>query len=495
VAVIGGGAGGLAAAIDLARAGLAVTLLEREAVPGGKIAQTQIGPAFIDAGPTVFTMRWVFESLFDDAGTSLDAHLALQPVATLARHAWNDRETLDLFADIERSAEAIGQFAGPTEAAGYRAFCARAQRVYQTLEQPFMRAQRPTALSLAAGAGVTRMLTISPFATLWQALGAHFRDPRLRQLFGRYATYSGSSPFAAPATLMLIAHVEQQGVWLVRGGMAALAVALADLAQAQGAVLRYGAEVAEIHVAGGRATGVRLTNGESLQTDAVVCNSDCAALTAGLFGRTATRAVAEDKAAERSLSALTWALCTRTDGLALARHNVFFASDYQAEFTAIFARHTLPQQPTVYVCAQDRGEPDASFPPVAERLLVLVNAPAIGDRHIFTPTEISSCESATFALLQRCGLAVHRQDMHTRVTTPTEFARRFPATGGALYGRAVHGSMAAFRRPASRSAIDRLYLAGGSVHPGPGVPMAVLSGRLAATSVLQDLTRQSRVSR
>jgi 1-hydroxycarotenoid 3,4-desaturase len=496
VTVIGAGAGGLAAAIDLARAGVDVTLLERADAPGGKISQMTVGPARIDAGPTVFTMRWVFESLFHDAGTALDQHIQLQPVETLARHAWGPGVTLDLFADIGRSADAIGRFAGPAEAAGYRAFCARAQKVYRTLQDPFIRAQRPTALSLAAGAGLnglSNLLGISPFATLWDALGKHFHDPRLRQLFGRYATYSGSSPFAAPATLMLIAHVEQQGVWLVAGGMARLAASLAELAINQGAVLRYAAEVSEIIVERNRATGVRLTSGERIEADAVVCNADCAALTTGVFGAAAVRAVAADKSAVRSLSAVTWALAARTEGFALARHNVFFAPDYAAEFAAIFQRQTLPRTPTVYVCAQDRAEPDGLVLDAPERLLVLINAPAIGDRHRFTQTEIASCETATFALLQRCGLTIHRQTAAEMVTTPNDFGSRFPATGGALYGRAVHGAMAAFRRPASRSAIKRLYLAGGSVHPGPGVPMAVISGRLAAASVLQDLAAQAQV--
>jgi 1-hydroxycarotenoid 3,4-desaturase len=492
--VIGAGAGGLASGIDLARSGVDVTLLERAGAAGGKISQTPVGTAQIDAGPTVFTMRWVFESLFSDAGASLESCLTLKPLQTLARHAWGQRETLDLFADIERSAEAIGRFAGAAEAAGYRAFCTRARRVYQSLQDPFIRAQRPTALSLAAGSGLkglASLLGVSPFATLWQALGANFQDKRLRQLFGRYATYSGSSPFAAPATLMLIAHVEQQGVWLVDGGMVRLAQALAALATEHGAVVRYGAEVAEITIARGVATGVRLSNGERIEADAVVCNADCAALTTGLFGAAASPAVKPDKSAERSLSAVTWAVSARTAGFALARHNVFFGRDYAAEFAAIFQRDALPAEPTVYICAQDRGEPGDARPDGPERLLLLINAPAIGDRHVFTPSEIASCETAAHALLQRCSLTL--QSEATQVTTPSDFAKRFPATGGALYGRAVHGAMAAFRRPPARSAIKRLYLAGGSVHPGPGVPMAVLSGRLAARCVLQDLTQQGRV--
>jgi 1-hydroxycarotenoid 3,4-desaturase len=487
VTVIGAGAGGLAAAVDLARSGVAVTLLEGASAVGGKIRQVQVAGAGIDAGPTVLTMRWVFDALFDDAGASLADHLTLHPTDLLARHAWNDAATLDLFADIDRSADAIAAFAGSAEAAGYRSFCQRARRVYDMLEGPFIRSPRPTVFSLAAATGLPSIRDISPFKSLWKALGEHFRDPRLQQLFGRYATYSGSSPFQAPATLMLIAHVEQRGVWLVEGGMARLAQALSGLAAQLGATVRTGAPVAEITIDNGRANGVFLADGEYLQSDAVICNADCAALATGALGLGVTDAVPRPKLDGRSLSAVTWALSAATEGFCLARHNVFFSGDYRAEFDDLFERGRLPREPTVYVCAQDRGEPNQQ-PGAEERLLVLVNAPPSGDVRGFNTMEIEQCATQTFGLLQRCGLTVHRRPQTTVVTTPMDFEGLFPATGGALYGQAVHGSMAAFRRPGARSTVARLYLAGGSVHPGPGVPMAVLSGRLAAASVLQDLT-------
>ena len=478
--MIGAGAGGLAASIDLARQGVAVTMLEQASTPDGKI---RVDTAGIDSGPTVLTMRWVFESLFHDAGTTLDACLTLHPAEILARHAWNDTERLDLFADTDRSADAIAAFAGSTEAAGYRAFCTRAKRVFETLDQPFMQAQKPSMLALTAKAGLVRMAGISAFATMWKALGAYFQDPRLRQLFARYATYSGSSPFLAPATLMLIAHVEQRGVWLVEGGMGRLASALAGLAARLGAVQRFNARVAEILVRGGRTSGVVLASGEHIESDAVICNADCAALADGALGLASRRAVPPTRPEDRSLSAITWTLTAPTGGFPLDRHNVFFNRDYGAEFDTLFRRRGLPAEPTVYVCAQDRGLPGQQPARRMDRLLVLINAPASLKP---SPKEIGQCATRTFDQLRRCGLTVDPGAM--TVTTPAGFAAMFPATGGALYGRAVHGATAAFRRPGSRSAMPGLYLAGGSVHPGPGVPMAVLSGRLAAARVLRDLT-------
>jgi 1-hydroxycarotenoid 3,4-desaturase len=497
VAVIGAGMGGLAAALALAVRGCAVTVLERAGTPGGKLRQAMADGVAIDAGPTVFTLPWVLEELFAEAGTSLAAHLVLHPASVLARHAWGPREQLDLFADIERSAAAIGAFAGPAEARGYRAFCARAGRVWQSLERDFIRAQRPSTLGLAARAGPARMAGLlggAPFAALWQALGEHFADPRLRQLFGRYATYCGSSPFAAPATLMLVAHVERSGVWYIEGGMHGLAQALRGVAEGLGVRFRFNESVAQVAVERGRAAGVVLASGERIGADAVLCNADCAAVAAGLFGTAAARAVPPQPVAGRSLSALTWAMNARTRGFPLLRHNVFFGADYAGEFETLFQARRLPTAPTVYVCAQDRGDAPLDTS-AAERLLVLVNAPPTGDSQSLTPgdsqsladEEIAACERATFAHLRRCGLEVERRPQAEVQTTPADFHQAFPGTGGALYGQAVHGWQATFRRPAARTKLPGFYLAGGSTHPGAGVPMAAMSGRLAASCLLADL--------
>jgi 1-hydroxycarotenoid 3,4-desaturase len=487
--IVGAGVGGLSAALALAAQGHAVTVLERAAAPGGKMRVVEAGGAAIDSGPTVFTMRWVFDELFGEAGERLEDHLALRPLEVLARHAWSASERLDLFADPARSEDAIGQFAGAAEARGFRDFSARARRIYEALERPFIRAERPTPFSLVASAGPFGLMGlwgVSPFATMWKALGEHFRDPRLRQLFGRYATYTGSSPYLAPATLMLIAHVEQAGVWTVEGGMHRVARALEGVAAAHGARFRYGAHVAEILVERGRAAGVRLADGERIAGDAVVLNADAAALAGGLFGVPASRAAERANPADRSLSAVTWSMLAEAEGFPLVRHSVFFSRDYAAEFDRILAQRRLPEEPTVYVCAQDRND-EGTAPGGPERLLVLVNAPPTGDR---AEMETEPCRKAAFALMERCGLRLTPRDLVQ--TTPRDFESLFPATGGALYGRANHGWAASFARPGSRTSLPGLYLAGGSAHPGAGVPMAALSGRLAAASISRDLASTAR---
>lgn len=495
VAVIGAGVGGLVAALQLAQRGLDVTLLEAADAPGGKMRQPVVDGAAIDSGPTVFTMRWVFEQIYASAGASLADELKLSALPVLARHAWNRHERMDLFADPAQSRDAIARFAGPAEAARFVQFCRQARTVYDALEGPFIRSQAPSLASMAGDLGLRGLAVLAslgPMSRLWDALRVHFHDARLQQLFARYATYCGSSPWQAPSTLMLVTQVELDGVWSVEGGMHALAASLAGLAQRRGATLRYGTRVASIDTAHGRACGVTLEGGERIAADSVVFNGDMSALGHGLLGDGPRRAAPPLAASKRSLSALTWSVHAETGGFALDRHNVFFQSDYASEFGDIFGHGRLPRTPTVYVCAQDRG---AGLPsPARDRLLVLVNAPAEGSRTL-TETEIDACERHSFSLLADYGLTVRRTPQNSLRSTPADFHRRFPGSGGALYGMATHGWMAAFARNGAKTRLPGLYLAGGSVHPGPGVPMAAMSGQLAAATLMARLDSTSRSRR
>ena len=499
VVVIGAGIGGLVSALLLARQGLRVTLVEAADAPGGKMRQLHVGPAAIDSGPTVFTMRWVFEQILDAAGFSMDELPALQPLDVLARHAWRGQDArLDLHADQRRSAEAIGAFSGAAEARRFLSFCRQAREVYQALEAPYIRAARPSLISMARDLGPGGLATLTrlgPFASLWRALGRHFHDPRLRQLFGRYATYTGSSPWEAPATLMLVAQVELDGVWSVDGGMHAVAQTFARLCESRGVTLRYGAPCERIVVRGGRTSAVQLRGGEELAADSVVFNGSPQALVDGLLGDDVRCAVPGLPVARRSLSAVTWSAHTATAGFPLVRHNVFFDSDYAAEFDDIFRRRRLPRGGTVYVCAQDRADNTALAAGTPERLLCLVNAPADGDTRPFDALETDPCEQHSLELLRGCGLQIEMNPAQVHRTTPRDFHRLFPASGGALYGQATHGWMSSFQRPGASCRVPGLFLAGGGVHPGPGVPMAALSGQWAAATLMAHLDSTSRSRR
>jgi 1-hydroxycarotenoid 3,4-desaturase len=490
ILVIGAGMGGLTAALKLALNGCDVTVLERGQRPGGKLREQHVGDRSFYTGPTVMTMPWVFEEIFAEAGASLKERVTLHKAEILARHAWSQDERLDLFADQERSAEAIAAFAGPIEADGYRRFTQHAKRVFNALEGPFIRSSQPTPLSIFGRfgwSGIGELTRIKAVFTLWQALGDYFKDPRLRQLFGRYSTYVGASPYLAPATLMLVADVESRGVYAVDGGIHQLPEALATLAAEKGVTLRYGEQVSEILIEGGRAAGVRLESGERLMADAVVYNADASAIGAGLFGDQVQKAVPRIAPSKRSHSVVTWNLLAKPAGFPMQYHNVFFPPDYAPEFKAIFDELRLPLDPTVYICAQDRGNPAAPEPAGRERLLLMVNAPARGDTQTISESEIRRCEERVMSLLAHCGLTFEHSE-EVAVTTPAYFEKAYPASGGAVFGRVTHGLFGSFDRPGNESKIPGLYLAGGSVHPGPGIPMAAISGRTAAAALLSQLT-------
>jgi len=481
IVVIGAGIGGLAAALRLAHAGCDVTVIDSHSAPGGKmrVVDTAAGP--VDAGPTVLTMRPVFDTLFAEVGERLDDHLDLQLEPLLARHFWPDGSTLDLFADPARSAEAISTFAGPRAALEYRRFAEGARRLYEAFEGPMMLAPQPSQSALTAHVmrhpGLIPLM--SPQKTMASALAAQFTDPRLRQLFGRYATYVGGSPYLSPAILSLISHAEARGVWLVRGGMHRLAQAVAKLIEQRGGRLCFATHATQLERTGSGITAVMTADCTRLPCTRVLFNGDPRALATGLLGEDARRAVPRRATEPRSLSAQVWAFAATPHGRNLAHHNVFFGTDPRSEFDPL-AQGRNPVDPTIYVCAQDRT--GNTTPPGLERFETIVNAPPVPLDERPDP-----CRHLTFQTLAQRGLTFSPAPPDSALTTPKGFDRLFPASQGALYGRSPHGLMAAFQRPTARTSLPGLYLVGGGAHPGAGVPMATLSGAHAAAAILTDL--------
>lgn len=484
VIIIGAGAGGLAAAIRLSGAGFAVTLLERHAHAGGKMRRARLGNVEISNGPTVCTWRGVAEQLLREGGGATDENLFL-PCEKLARHAWLDGTQLDLYPAPDKSHDAIKALFGRREAEGFLRYCETITRMSNSLRESFMLAPRPGPLTLARRMGLhnpAALLATRPFGRLASELGSFFREPKLVQLFARYATYVGSSPYLAPATLMVISRVEQEGVSIVRGGMPALASALLATAQRLGTVFRPETGVRQILTQDSKARGVELEDGSELSADLVLFTGDAAALSASLLGDRVRKAVPPLPRRRRSLSAVTLCAHVETQGFPLDYHNVLFGNDYPDEFKAIFDRREITAEPTVYVCAEDRISAQAKG---RERLFCLINAPADGDRG--DPwLDRDQYPEWLAGHLGRFGLDVDFSGAAPVITSPADFGAAFPGSGGALYGAVHHGPFDSFQRPPARSSIGGLYLAGGSAHPGAGVPMAMVSGMLAADAICQD---------
>ena len=484
VVVIGAGMGGLAAAIGLAAAGHQVTVVEASDGPGGKAraVPTPAGPA--DTGPTVLTMRHRLDALFAACDTRTEDHLTLVPLPRLARHFWPDGTQLDLFTDPAASEAAIRDAFGPGEAAAFRRFDRLTAGLWGAFNQSVIAAPRPQLARIVAATLRSPALwpALRPGLTMEGLLQAHFKDPRLVQLFGRYATYVGGKPGQTPAVLALIWQAEALGVWAIREGMHGVAAALARAAEQKGVRFRYGAAAKRIVRKDGRVVAVEIEDGVTLPCRACVFNGDPGALRDGLLGDAARAAMENSPRPEPSLSAWVWAFGATPQGVELAHHNVFFTADPGLEFGPIGVGR-MPEEPTLYVCAQDR-EMGLPIPPV-ERFEIIMNGPA---GHQPFPKEEAQCRARTFPALAAQGLTFTPDPETRALTTPAQLSRRFPGSMGAIYGGSPEATLATFRRPLARTDLKGLYLAGGGTHPGAGVPMALTSGMHAAQALAADLT-------
>ncbi len=485
VVVVGAGVGGLCAAVRLGAAGHTVTVLEAAAEVGGKLGSYARDGFRFDTGPSLLTWPEVFADTFAAAGAALAEFVELAPVHPAFRYRFGDGTWLEVpNAPPRQVADALGDQLGGRAAADWLAFSAHAARVWQAVRGPFLSGPLNGPLDLVRYSRRLRDLAaIAPWRTLHGTGQRFLRDPRLRVLLDRYATYCGSDPRRAPAALAVVPWLEQShGVWYVRGGLRRLADALTGLIEHQGGRVRTGAEVTAVRLDGGRAVGVTLAGGPPVAADVVVCNTDATAL----YTRLLPPAVAAGplrrlRRATPSLSGLTLLLALRGRTPGLIHHTVLFPRDYDDEFDSIFAASPRPvPDPAVYVTNPD--DPTVRPSAADEAWFVLVNAP----RHDpgagvdwNTPGLASSYADAVLTTLARRGLDVRDRVRWRVVRTPADLATT-GAPGGSIYGTSSNGLRAAFLRPANRTPVPGLFLVGGSTHPGGGLPLVAQSARIVA---------------
>lgn len=492
IVVVGAGLGGLAGAISLAASGYRVRIFEKNGSPGGKLARLEADGFAFDLGPSLLTLPDVFRELFAEAGADFDAEVPLHRLTTLCRYRFADGSALDLPDGLEAQVEAIHEL-NPAESLAWRRFAVWVREVYEAASEPFMR--RPfgdlAGMTGAAGKAMLRQLpsVLSP-RSLDGMAGRYFADPRLRQLIGRFATYNGSTPFRAPATFAIIAHVEHAlGAFHPIGGIRRIADAEVALAGRLGVELTLNAPVTEVVLRDRQAIGVRLASGEVIEADAVLVNADATTAWERLMPPdadpwTRRRLVR----AEPSTSALVMALGLRGPAPQLAHHNVAFSANYREEFADLTERRRPAEDPTVYVCASSRTDASQA-PPGGEALFVMVNLPALNgaeDREAL----IAHQRERIFSRLASAGLAVDGRDIvHESYVTPSDFASRDGSRDGSLYGPASNSRLHAFWRQPNRSRrVPGLFFAGGGAHPGGGMPLVTLSGRIAADEIRRFLS-------
>lgn len=484
VVVVGAGVGGLAAAIHVAVAGHDVTVVERLGHVGGKLDERSAEGFTWETGPSLLTLPHIFRDLAALAGHDLDDLVDLVRLDPICRYRFADGTGFDHRSDVADTVAGV-EALSPGTGSQFDDFLDRARTVWEVSERTFFAGAMASPLRLLRRMRSPRDLSdIDPLRSLHSRSEATFDDARFVQWADRYATYSGSSPYDAPATLGCIPHLEQHlGAWYVRGGLARLADALARIATDLGVEIRTGCDVDRITHTSEGVTGVRLAAGEHLAAEAVIANADALHLYRDLLPHRRARRRAERAPRSSSGFVLLLGVAGATDGL--AHHNIRFSDDYRGEFDALFDTHEPVADPTIYVAASSLTDPSQA-PAGHENWFVLVNAPSFDDPDEEADRYVGYGDRVLEVMAERgwdlAGRIVHREEIR-----PADIADRFRTPGGSIYGTSSNGAMAAFLRPGNRSPVDGLYLCGGSSHPGGGLPLVAMSGRIAADLCTQDL--------
>jgi phytoene desaturase len=530
ITVIGAGIGGLSAAIRLAAQGHRVSVFERQPTVGGKLNQVVMGGFSFDTGPSLITMPHVLENLFQAAERRMEDYVDLVPLDITCRYFYRDGLILNAWRDHTSLAAEFARL-NDHDGEALSCFLAYTHTLYQAAADPFLYhslgsplnvlrsfvryvfkghdmsvddmavwAQDDGAL-LSLNSNTTSTSSISRLravlsalspATLDQCVRDFFKDEHLHQLFDRYATYNGSSPYQAAAVYSIIPYVElAEGGWYPRGGIYTLASALERLARELGVSIETSSNVRRILVEHGAAQGVVLDDGQVVRSDVVIANSDVVTTYRELLSPVVRneRLVHRLEHVEPSCSGFVLLLGVNKQYPQLAHHNIFFSDNYRAEFDDLFVKRIPLQEPTIYVCATTRTDPSQA-PEGHENLFVLVNAPYLTansnwerDAQVYR-NRILDLLASYFQIDLR---DVRGHIVCEAIITPEDFKRKYGANRGSIYGLSSNQRMAPFTRPGNRSKeIRNLYFVGGSTHPGGGVPLVMLSGKIVAELVQEQ---------
>jgi diapolycopene oxygenase len=495
VVVIGGGLGGLAAACTLAARGYAVTLCDKNAWVGGKAAVLSEGGFRFDMGPTILTIPRVLKRIYAEAGRDLEQALDLVPLDPQWRSFFDDGSTLDLCADVAKMRATLDAYApGTGSGDGYGRFMELSRRLHRLSNEFFfwrsvggMRDMINVRKSISVSF-IKELIGMRPGHSVAGTVRSFVPDERAAQMLDHFTQYVGSAPDESPAVLCGIAHMQaNDGVWYPRGGTGAVPRALASLAVDLGVDIRTRTPIRRIIVEGGKVRGVETAAGETIAAAAVVSNSDSVRTHRELVdGQPRQRFLARRKY-EPACSGVVLYLGLDRRYEQLIHHNFVFSHDPHEEFEAIYRRGEPAADPTCYVCAPAVTEPEVAIPG-GEALYVLVHTPYLRPHHDWKKMLPEYRNTIVRKLERTAGLKdLEKHIVVERALTPQDINDRYHVLDGAIYGLASHGRYLGAFKPANRSPdVEGLYLAGGSAHPGPGMPMVLMSGWIAADCVDQD---------
>lgn len=501
VVIVGAGLGGLAAACTAAARGHKVTLLDKNAWLGGKAAQLFLdapdgsGKFRFDMGPTILTVPRVLRRIYAEAGRDQAKELPLIRLDPQWRCFFEDGSRIDLMADVDVMAKAMDEFApGRGLGDGYRKFQSVAKHLHGVSEKFFfwksVEGIRDT-LNMKANLNPNTLkdvLSLRMGQTVAKVIRGHVPDDRLAQMLDHYCQYVGSNPYLAPAVLASIGDMQaSEGVWYPVGGTRAVAEGLARLAGDLGADLRPSCDVTGFDIENGRVVAVKLASGERIACDAVISNMDAIRTYRELVGG-ATGAGYAKKGFEPACSGVVLYLGLKKRYPHLAHHCFVFSRDAEEEFDAIYKRGEPAPDPTVYLAATAETDP-TSAPEGGEALYALVHTPHLRPHHDWNEIFPGYRQTILDKLKRTVGLDdIEENIVVEQRLTPVDIHNRYRVLDGAIYGLASHGSFLGAFKPGNRSRqVKGLYLAGGAAHPGPGMPMVMMSGWIAADSLDQDL--------
>ncbi|MEN0111487.1 MAG: phytoene desaturase family protein [Planctomycetota bacterium] len=498
VAVVGGGLGGLAAACTLAARGYRVSLFERNATVGGKAVQLRREGYRFDMGPTILTLPSVLRRIFGEAGHNLDDRMDLVRLDPQWRCFFEDKSVLDLRSDIAEMKRTLDEFSGrPEVAAGYEKFLATSERLHEISDRFFFwKSVGGITDTMDLGGTFNAqvlgdLLQLRMGRTVAGTVRSHVPDERVAQMIDHFTQYVGSSPEASPAVLCGIAHMQtEEGVWYPMGGTRAVPEALAKLAGELDIQVHTDTPIAQIETAGGAVRAVVTESGERHETDAVVSNCDSVLTHQRLLGDGPRSPFLRRRKYEPACSGVVLYLGLNRRFDQLIHHNFVFSEDPHVEFDAIYNRGVPAPDPTAYVCAPAVTEPGVA-PEGGEALYILVHTPYRRDGQDWSKMLPEYREAILDKMERTAGCEGIRDAIVVEeALTPADIESRYNVLRGAIYGLASHGRFMGAFKPANRSPdVKGLYLAGGAAHPGPGMPMVLMSGWIAADSLDADYER------
>ncbi len=488
IAVIGAGLGGLAVSCLLATDGHSIDVFEKNAQPGGKMNEVSVDGFRFDTGPSLLTMPFVLEQLFDSCYHKLSDYLELIPMEPLCRYFYPSGTIFDAYSDLPKTLKQIETFA-PEDRQAYIDFLYYSETLYRRTAPAFL-FNPLQSWSELFGLNMLDLFKIDALKTVGERIDKNIKSPELQQFFKRFTTYNGSSPFKAPATLNVIPHVELNlGGYYVKGGIYQIAKALYKLAQTLGVRFHFHTEVENITLNEGSVDGVQLKgNGEVKPYDIIISNSDASDTYLNLLpdGVVPDRKRKKIKNMEPSCSGFVILLGIKKKFDQIRHHNIFFSSDYEREFRQIFDEHRMPDDPTIYIANTSYNDPDHA-PARSSNFFILVNAPYNNGR-IDWEKEKARIADLILSRLESKGLEGLKKAINVQeIITPEDFEQWFHSNKGSIYGTSSNSRLAAFARPKNKSPyVKGLYLVGGSTHPGGGIPLVTLSAMHTYSLIRKD---------